>query len=390
MPAIFFAIFVDVLGFGIILPILPFLNLQYGGDAFTGTGLVAIFSLTAFISAPLWGRLSDRIGRRPCMALTFVGGIASYLFLATADSLLMLYLARAMSGAMAGNVAIAMASVADHTTPENRGRMMGFFGGTYGLAFAMGPGIGGLLSGPADNPSIMVPALIAAGTSAVACLVTLIFMKESNRHRDSNNKPRKRASLREIIKSKLVLMLLIQFVIAAVIQSTVFSITPFWSQAVLGWNQIQVGYLMMAMGFIIFLVQTFIVPWFFKRIGEASTYRGGLIFGLIASILMIVAPDGTWKAWLCIVTIAGSSTIAFPVLNSMLSRRSASDTQGAALGLGNGLSALGRMAGPIFAGTLFEGINPSAPFFLIMILCVVAIAWTNMERRNDKIALGKQ
>lgn len=159
MPVIIFAVFIDLLGFGIIIPILPFLTLKYGGDAFIGAALMSIYSLATFAAGPIWGRLSDRIGRRPALAATFFGSTIAYIMLAMSDSLVMLFVARAMSGMMAGNVGIAMAAMADLTDEKNRGRAMGLIGASFGLGFAFGPSLVACWAAWAVRQMSLCPAL---------------------------------------------------------------------------------------------------------------------------------------------------------------------------------------------------------------------------------------
>jgi len=379
MPAIFLAIFVDVLGFSIILPGLPYVTLHFGGTAITGMAMMSVFSIAALIFSPLLGRLSDRLGRRPVLLMTFSGAILAYSTLAFADTLLMLFVARFMSGAMAGNVAIAMASIADSTSFENRGKMMGLFGGVYGVAFAIGPGVGGLVSGNPETPSLLFPGLIAASMALLALIITFFFFNPKKRTDAEKIKAQEKIPYRLVVPDKRSALLMSQFTLSSSIQSIVFPITPFWCIAVLNWSLVQVGWLLMMIGGAIAFVQGGLVPILFSKLGEIRTFLLGFFMTAIAAGLMAFLPDGEWKAWTLIPMIASGATIAFPALNTTLSKRTDDHAQGTALGLGNGLSFLGRIAGPLVGGWLFETFYPGAPFIVIMIAGVIAIGWAISE-----------
>ncbi|MEP1029729.1 MAG: MFS transporter, partial [Alphaproteobacteria bacterium] len=180
MLAIFLIVVVDLIGFGIIIPLLPFYGEHFQADPQTVGLLMATYSLAQFISAPLWGRLSDHAGRRPVLLLSLAGAAAAYVWLAFADALWMLFMARALGGLMAGNISAAFAYMADITTKENRAKGMGLIGAAFGIGFILGPAIGGILAGPdpltADYRS---PALAAAGLSLFALLLGIVRLPES-------------------------------------------------------------------------------------------------------------------------------------------------------------------------------------------------------------------
>ena len=155
MPALLLPVFVDLIGFGIVLPLQPFYAQAYGASPGTVTLVAASYTAMQFVFAPLWGRLSDRVGRKPVLLATSAGACIGYLALAHTDSLLGLFLARAFGGAMAGNIGVAHAYMAELVGPDRRARAMGRVGAAAGLGFVAGPAIGGLLSGPDPaNPEL--------------------------------------------------------------------------------------------------------------------------------------------------------------------------------------------------------------------------------------------
>lgn len=376
MPVILFAVFIDLLGFGIIVPVLPFLIMQFGGDAFTGTALISIYSLFAFLMGPVWGRFSDKFGRRPALACTFLGAAAAYIVLGLAETLLIVFIARAFSGAMAGNVGIAMAAMADLTTDENRGKAMGKVGAAFGLGFALGPGLGGVLSKIGDNGEvgILAAGLTAASFSLLAAILTAFLVPETNpAHKDKNGAD-KIPHWTEVIRQPGQIMMFAVFVITAIAQSVTFAITPFWLEKMLNWNAVEVGYLLMAAGVCVFFIQSMAVGPLFKYFGEVKALMMGVAASLAGCLCLILCEPSLLIAVISFPLVMSGMTLTFPALNSLVSRRTDKNLQGTALGMSNGFSALGRIAGPVAAGTVFT-MSAEAPFLIVAGMAVMMLVW---------------
>ncbi len=395
MPVILFAVFIDLVGFGIIVPILPFLTLKFGGDAMLGVSLVSIYSLMAFASGPIWGRVSDKFGRRPALAGTFLGATLSYIALAHADSLLLLFVARALSGAMAGNVGIVMATMADITTPANRGKAMGYIGAAFGLGFAFGPGIGGLLAEATGETSIYLPGLTAAGLSFIAMLLTAKFVPETNPDKleakaNGTKEVKELPRWSEILKSSAGVSIFLIFVIAAVGQSTSFSMIPFWAEDMLNWSSREVGFLMMVSGLCVALIQAFAIGPLFSKLGELKSLALGASVNIAGCLIVTIMPASILSAAIGFPMIMTGMTLAFPALNSLLSQRTDKRLQGSALGFSNGLSAAGRIFGPLFAGTLFLTVSPDMPFLLVATTSLIIFVWCVYENRKTEAPHAEQ
>lgn len=396
MPAILFAIFIDLIGFGIIVPILPFLVGPYVGtvgiggfmldEATLGAALFSTYSLTAFAAGPLWGRLSDRIGRRPALAATFFGATLSYVLLAFSDSLWMLFMARAFSGAMAGNVGIAMAAMADLTDENNRGRAMGLIGAVFGLGFAFGPFIGGILSGMSSHSAVLIPGLAAAGLSFAAMLLALRFMPETRGmdEEDEQGIDPKKPSWLSFLRNPAQAALFAMFIITSAGQIMAFTIMPFWTKDLLFWTQKEVGYLMGSIGLCIAAIQSMATGPLFKKLGELRALVLGAAVHLAGCAVIIFAPPSLTVAVVAFPLIMSGMTISFPALNSLLSRRTDRRHQGAALGLSSGISALGRVAGPLAAGLLYVKEAPEPLFQAIAVTSGILLVWSLWEIRRNK------
>ncbi|UTW55161.1 MFS transporter [Kordiimonas sp. SCSIO 12610] len=384
MPAILFAVFIDLVGFGIIVPILPFLIDKYDGDTFTGTALISVYSLFALVAGPVWGRMSDKFGRKPALAATFIGATASYVTLAHADSLLWLFIARAMSGAMAGNIGIVMAAMADMTTAKNRGRAMGYVGAAFGFGFAFGPAIGGLLGGTGDNISIYLPGLIAAALSFIAMILTILFVPETNSTKNDVSEPTNNQEVHwtQIFTPSTGYLIFSMFVLAAISQSITFSITPFWAKHTLLWDSKQVGFLLMGTGLAVAFIQAFAIGPMFHKFGETTSLAFGAIVNILGCLIIVIFPASLTTALIGLPMIMSGLTIAFPALNSILSQRTDKRLQGTALGFSNGLSAGGRVFGPLLAGSLFTNYAPSTPFILVALTGLIVMFWTYYESKK--------
>jgi len=383
MPVIIFAVFIDLLGFGIIIPILPFLTLKYGGDAFIGAALMSIYSLATFAAGPIWGRLSDRIGRRPALAATFFGSTIAYVVLAMSDSLLMLFVARAMSGMMAGNVGIAMAAMADLTDEKNRGRAMGLIGAAFGLGFAFGPFIGGLLGGVGGEANVFVPGLAAAVFSLCATVLTARFMPEtSKKETDAHEHTAPLPHWTKVLRAPGALALYAMFFITAIGQSICFALTPFWANATLGWNQTQVGFLLAGVGLCVAAIQSLGVGPLFRIFGEVRSLILGAATHLLGIVILFAGPAHMVTAVIAFPMIMSGLTISFPALNSLISQRSDKRIQGTALGLSSGVSALGRVVGPLSGGFFFAGFSPYTPYLAVAITGSIVLIWAAGEVRR--------
>ncbi|MEO8218606.1 MAG: MFS transporter, partial [Acidobacteriota bacterium] len=179
---LFLTVFIDLLGFGIVIPLLPFYARQYGASGSTVGMVVAVYSLMQFFFAPVWGRLSDRIGRRPVLLISLTGSAIGYGIFAVAHSLAVLFVSRIVAGIAAANIGTAQAYIADTTAPENRAKGMGMIGAAFGMGFIFGPPIGGLLSGLGTSHGYhgnLFPGIAASALSVIAVLVGFFSLSES-------------------------------------------------------------------------------------------------------------------------------------------------------------------------------------------------------------------
>jgi MFS family permease len=375
---VFLTVVLDLVGFGIVIPLLPFYAESLSATALQVTLLMACYSAAQFFFAPLWGQLSDRIGRRPVL-VTSVGLTAVMLTgFASANALWMLFLFRTLHGAMTANISTAQACMADLTTPENRAKGMGLIGAAFGIGFTLGPFIGGELA----QHSLTLPLWIAAGLSAVNFLLALAWLPET-RHPGSVRTDRSispRALWNAVRAPAIGLCILLTFVQVfsfALMEST-FTL---FAQKAHGMEPKDVGRLFGLVGVIGVVVQGGLIGRLVKRFGERPLIPLGL--GLLAAGL-VAMPAATPGAALSATfgVIAIGQGLATPSLQALISRSAAASDQGSVLGSAQSISALARTTGPALGGVLFSGLGPSAPFYVsaALLLCGVMLSFPATSR----------
>jgi MFS family permease len=255
---LFGVVLIDLVGFGIVIPILPFLSPQLGADKIDIAMIIVVYAACAGIFGPFWGRLSDRRGRKPVIMVCLAGAALSYVMLGFATELWMIYVARAFAGVMAGNFGVASAMMADITSPEDRARGMGLIGAAFGLGMVLGPLLGGLLAG--DSGSFMLPCIVAGLTSVLAIVAAAIFLPESlsKERRGANRLHQKsddRASILTILEESGSRMFVLQYVVHNASVSSATYLFPLWVADLLDWNARDVGIVFGIQGMIMVVIR---------------------------------------------------------------------------------------------------------------------------------------
>ena len=392
---IFLTVFIDLLGFGIVIPLLPIYSKVYGASESQLGLLFTCFSGMQFLFAPMWGRLSDRWGRRPILIGGLVGTAASYVLFANAHSMAMLYVSRILAGFFGANVSAAQAFVADVTKPTERAKGMGMIGAAFGLGFTFGPPLGGIMS----QYSMALPGYIAAGLSLAAATFGYLNLREPPAHTQEGSRLFGLADLRSALADRRTgTILLLNFLgifawaafegMFARFGLALFPGTFHLPSAVkdAGLEDIIragkiVGFYMFFIGILSALIQGGLIRRLVPRFGETKlAVAGPLLLGLGLAIIGL-AP-GWW------VVIAGCVVLPFgfgltnPALSGLISRAAPANRQGAFLGMYQSSGSLARALGPYAAGWVFLLFSPRAPFLVGTGLLVVAasIAWLYHRR----------
>ena len=366
-------IFLMIAGFGLVIPLLPFFAKAYGAPAWQVTLLFSAFSFGQFLSEPFWGRLSDRIGRRPVLIITIAMVGLSYAALAFAPNILAAFMIRFLTGIFAGNISTLQGALADITPPERRAGRMGVLGAAFSAGFTTGPAIGGLLAQPSRGAlGFQLPLLVAAGFALASALAVVLFVRES---RPPNAQPMKQvhaAGLREgfghPIISRVVIISFIVVVGFAGIEATY----GLWTEKRFGWGPRQIGLAFMVIGLLGAVCQGWLCGRLARQYGEARTLAYGLGFMGLGLCTQGLSPN--WPvAMLGFALVCIGQSICFPNVSALISRAAPPDRQGEMLGLNMSGMALARIGGPVLAGQLFSLVAAGAPFAFSALMILPAL-----------------
>jgi DHA1 family tetracycline resistance protein-like MFS transporter len=379
MPVLFLIVVIDLIGVGIIIPLLPFYAEYYQATPADVGMVMATYSLTQFIAAPFWGRFSDRFGRKPILLISLLGASLSYLWLGFSDTLWSLFAARAIGGFMAGNISAAFAYVADVTTRENRAKGMGMIGAAFGLGFILGPALGGILAGSDPvNADFQSPALAAAGLSIIAFILTATILKESlspeiRKKLAAKPAQSRRQQFKKAITSPVVSRLLLISFLATFAFAGLESTFAMWSRRQFGWGPEQNGYLFAFIGILGALIQGGLIGRLTKRFGEGKLIVQGAA-ALTVGILLIPFSSTLPVLVIAMMIAAYGFSVISPALSSSLSLQASEEEQGSMMGVSRSASTLARVAGPACAGLLFSFFGRDWPYYagaLVMALVVI-------------------
>lgn len=385
---LFLIVFVDLLGFGIILPLFPFVAERMGADPWLITfGGAGVYALAQVFAAPFWGRLSDSHGRRLILLLSTAGAVVGYLWMGFAESLAMLIASRAFSGVMSGNISAAFAYVADVTEPKDRARGLGMIGAAFGLGFMFGPAIGGLLGGAdPEAMNFLLPALVAASLSALAFLGTLFFLRESLPQSDHKPWGSRRQGLRmplaAIAGQPVLLGVVAAVFLIGVGGTTLQSIFPVWGPDILGLTPRDVGFVFFAMGLVGVTVQGTVVGRCVARYGEKRVLYASAAAHALGYAAMGLAWNHASLALGAACFAAGHASFN-TTASSLLSLEADRREKGAVLGAMQAASAASRIVGPATSGAVYSAYGPQSPFVVGGLLLIPAVLFLRRSHRGD-------
>jgi len=392
MPLILLIVFIDLVGFGIVIPLLPFYGLRFAPEhPFLVTMLMATYSGCQLLASPLWGRLSDRIGRRPVLLLSLATSVVGYFWLSRADALWVLFATRILQGVSAGNISVAQAYIADITTPQNRAKGMGMIGAAIGLGFTLGPAIGGFLAGPDPlNLSVASPALAAAGMSLISLLIAAVALPESlpaERRAQRGAVPGRLAMVRGALARPRLRPLLVMFFITTFAFAGMETTFGQWAYARFDWGPQAVGTVLGSTGVVVILIQGGVVGRLARRYGEARLLFAGTLMVAVA-LAALAVPSGPVLGVAACCLLALGQGLTSPATSSLVSREAGAEEQGGILGVNQSMAAAARLFGPAAAGLAFEAYGPNAPYLLgaLVMLASSWIAWGILRDRVQAAA----
>jgi DHA1 family tetracycline resistance protein-like MFS transporter len=396
LGAIFLTVFMDLLGFGLVMPLLPrYAETLHASPLQIGL-LGASYSGMQFIFVPVWGRLSDRIGRRPVLLGSILATSASMLMLGFAGSLVWLYVARLFGGMATANIATAQAYIADTTTRETRARGMGLIGMAFGLGFILGPFFGGILS----SVDLGLPAKVAAGLAMLNFVWALRALPESlsremrEKNRDHREKPRiglDFALLRRTWAVPGLAIIIVLFFVVVASFSNLEQTFALYTHDEFGLDSKHTGYILGVVGLVSAIVQGVLIGPLNRRFGEIRLIRVGTILQSVGMGLFVLAA-GHHPSVLygCSVVLSFGNGLTNPSLPSLASKRAPPEMQGGSLGVLQSMGALARVFGPTWGGFVY-GLGHRLPY--ITGAAGLLLAWMlalSLRRREDEPALGTE
>jgi MFS transporter, DHA1 family, tetracycline resistance protein len=373
LVVLFLTVFVSLIGFGIIIPLLPFYAQTFGASPTTIGLLFASFSVAQFIAAPILGDLSDRWGRRPILIFSLLGTVVSFALLAVAHSITLLFVARIVDGLSGGNITTARAYIADVTPVEERAKRYGLIGAAFGLGFIFGPALGALFA----HISYTAPIWVAAAVSAIAALLAFLWLPEPDRHVSEGDVPPWWRALGDLmsrpgLRSILVVDLGYWFTFS--VYQTTFAL---FGQRRFGWDAPHIGYVLATFAAFGVMVQVSVVGRVSRALGDRRTLVAGL--GLAALGLASAALARTVPLFIAALAPAALGMgLASPTLLSLISTSVPRGEQGLAQGAAGALESLGRTAGPVFGNSMLQHFGEGSAYGAgaLVLLTTMAIAAT--------------
>ena len=417
LAILFLTVFLDLLGFGIVIPFMAYTVESFGASAGTVGLLVSTYSLAQFVFAPVWGRLSDRLGRRPILVLGLAGSAVGYFVFGSATSLVGLFAGRLIAGVAGATIPTAQAYIADVTTPENRAKGMGLIGAAFGLGFILGPALGGVLA-PLGKPlgdwlqptalaplgallghhPFALPCLAASLISGLGFLAAVFLLGESlspelRAVAAARVRTHRFAALQEALGDRTVGLLVVTFFLYLLGFAMMEATLTLLVENRLGGATTEshaflvrrIGYLFATIGVIAALLQGGLVGPLSRRFGERALLEVGLVCAAIGMSLLPV-----WRSWPAY--FAGAAVVSLgsglvnPTVSSLISRAAGADRQGQTLGVSQSAGSLARVLGPVIGGLLFQHLGPVAPYVaaagLVASAAVVALRAGRVDKSN--------
>jgi len=381
-------VFIDVLGFSLILPLLPYYAADFNASSLMVGLLLSSNALTQMIGAPVIGRLSDRFGRKPLLVLSISGTVLSFLILGFANSLFVLFLSRILDGFLGGNTSLAQAYITDSTTKEDRSKGLGMIGAAFGIGFIFGPALGGALSG---GGNYALPAFAAAGLSALNLIGVLIWLPESlppeKRTTEEEGKSRPKFTLKALINALRkpcvgpLLSVSLIFGLAFTMFETIFSL---FTQKKLGMTAQTTSYVLTYVGVLVVLVQGGGIRWLSEKFSDKQLILYGGIL-LTGGLLGWAFSNNLAALLVALVPVALAAGTLRVSTNSALTKTVQQTEVGGILGLSSSLSSFTRVVSPLIGSFLLAEISPAGPGVAGALLMVVAvyITWKLIYQTPD-------
>ena len=384
---LFLTVFIDLIGFGMVIPFLSFYAREYGASGVAVGAVVGIYSIMQFFFAPVWGRLSDRIGRRPVILISVTASCVGYLLFAFARSYTVLFISRVIAGAGGANIGTAQAYIADSTTTENRAKGMGLIGAAFGMGFILGPPLSGILSHVGTKhgmPGNLLPGLTAGSMSFIALAIAFFVLGES---KPPDLKPRSglppqfdkhvwaELGHRRMLGA-IMITLFLQLLAVAGMETSV----TLHARDRFHFSQLDLAYFFLFMGVIVAVIQGGLIGRLAKAVGERTL----VAIGTASYTLGLLLVPSIWRVPMLYVVaflVSIGTGLCYPSLTSMVTKSAPANEHGSMLGIATAVGSLARFVGPIFIGFLYDLAQARGAFYGGAVLTAAAFSMAMMMRR---------
>ena len=379
---VFLVIVIDLVGFGLVIPLLPFMAPSLGGDSSDVAFIMITYAAGAAVIAPLWGRLSDRAGRRYALVLALLASSAAYVVTALSDTLLQVYVGRALSGLAAGSLPVTTALMADLSPPERRAKAMGLVGTAFGLGLIAGPVLGGLLSG--DSESFALPFYTAAAMSLIAAIFAFWLlpskMVKPSSVKDEGSLSDRPASVLTPKKNKFLLM---QYVTHTCSVSSIIYLFPLWVADAYQWGPSDVGYFFGIVGVSMITLQGGLLATLSRAFGHLNVLRVGAVVFALSLFVVALGETTLWMPSMIFFAFSGS-TVCLPLLNAIASEIVEPNYRGRMMGMTASASSVGRIVGPLFAAWLLASEGFGVAWLGSGLMVLFLVVWSFTAAREFK------
>jgi MFS family permease len=372
LAVLLLVVFINLVGFGVVIPLLPFYAKSMNAAPWQVTTMFAAYSLGQFFGEPFWGRLSDRIGRRPVLIVTILANTLAYVALAFAPNIWLAMAVRLIGGFGSGNISTIQGYMADVTPPEKRAGRMGLLGAAFGAGFVIGPGLVMFIHPGGGHLGYQLPLFLAAGMAGAAALGVILFVAESRApSAPGAPQPRRREALAAAAAHPILSRVLLVTLISTGAFAGMEAVFGLYADKRFGWGASQVAACFAIIGVIASLGQGLLTGRLARRFGEGRVLTTGLS---IIALTLLITPfiPSPPVAVVAVACTAFGQSLVFPCVAALISRASPPDRQGQMLGLNMAAGSLARIGGPLLAGPLF-GIAIGGPYWFGSALMVPAI-----------------
>lgn len=384
LAILFLTVFMDLLGFGLVIPILPIYSVELGASAFEVGMIMAVYALMNFVFSPFWGSLSDRHGRRPVIAGTVFITAMGFLLLANAHTLLLLVLARMLAGIGSANIATSQAYITDVTEPQNRAKALGMIGAAFGLGFIFGPPVGGYIKAHFGMDAV---GYVAMCLSLINLILILLFLPESLDEKDAGNK----IQVKPITNSIMALrnerfrdLFVTSFIYITAFSMMQITVALLWEQHY-GLNEEHIGYMFAFIGLASAIVQGGLIGWLTRTYGEEKLMVYGCILLGIGLLMIPFVPVAYFVplGFVPVLFLSLANGCMMPSISSLLSRNAEKKEQGQVLGMNQSFGSLARVIGPTVGGFLY-GWHYTSPYVGGAIMMVGALLFVLAFQRSAR------